>query len=189
MSWNWAKRRLPLKLHIKKYSRIAKNGCWLWLRAVSNDGYGKFRYKGEYHSAARWAYLAFVGKIPVGLIVLHNCDNPRCVNPLHLRLGTHKDNRRDFMERNPRAFQIMRANMKCANNSLTLKQRQRYAKMGGQAMWAKRPLPHQRKNIGVRSFWNSMSKKERAKFIKWRTTRIIAGHKRNGHHLFGAING
>jgi hypothetical protein len=180
------KKHLPLTAHIKKYSRIAKNGCWLWLRGLSDDGYGKFRYKGNYHSAARWSYLAFVGKIPAGLIVLHNCDNPRCVNPSHLRIGTHKDNRKDFMERNPNAFRIMRANIKCANDTLTPEQRKQYAKMGGEAMWAKRPLPHQRKNMGVRNFWNSMSKKERAEFVKQRTIKIIAGHRRNRNISFGA---
>jgi hypothetical protein len=50
---------------------------------------------GRKRKAPRAAWLLLVGPIPGGLLVLHNCDNPPCVNPGHLRLGTHKDNAHD----------------------------------------------------------------------------------------------
>ena len=49
--------------------------------------------------AHRWAFERFYGPVPQGLFVLHNCDNPKCINPLHLRAGTAADNMRDCVSR------------------------------------------------------------------------------------------
>src|SRR6266851_3776781 len=69
--------------------------CWFWLGVVQKHeksiGYGLF---GSLY-AHRVAYELYRGPIPEGLQVLHHCDNPRCVNPDHLFLGTSHDNKKD----------------------------------------------------------------------------------------------
>lgn len=74
------------------------SGCWLWLRAASR-GYGAVRVGGKVMAAHRLSYALHKGDIPAGLFVLHNCDNPLCVNPDHLRVGTVKDNADDMVKR------------------------------------------------------------------------------------------
>jgi len=74
---------------------IPESGCHWWIAGVCKDGYGKFKAHGCMQKAHRFAYLAYVGRIPTGIMVLHTCDNPSCVNPEHLFLGTAMDNARD----------------------------------------------------------------------------------------------
>ena len=69
-------------------------GCWLWLGALSKNGYGKATVNGESHYAHRLSFAFHVGA-PVNSLVLHRCDVRCCVNPIHLWLGTHADNMRD----------------------------------------------------------------------------------------------
>ncbi len=69
--------------------------CWDWSGAKDSAGYGKFAF-----NAHRVAYTLVKGPIPSGLMILHECDNPSCCNPEHLRPGTAADNARDMVERN-----------------------------------------------------------------------------------------
>jgi hypothetical protein len=69
--------------------------CWLWLLACNHDGYGKTTYKHRFISAHRFAWELTLGKVPGSKCVLHKCDNPPCVRPSHLFLGTHQDNQND----------------------------------------------------------------------------------------------
>jgi hypothetical protein len=66
--------------------------CWLWMGTRDKDGYGKYHH--NYHSflAHRKAYELTFGEIPDGLYVMHKCNNPPCVNPDHLELGTNREN-------------------------------------------------------------------------------------------------
>ena len=70
--------------------------CWPWLGSLDSHGYGKIHvYNDITLLAHRVSWELAYGSIPTGLCVLHHCDNPRCVNPDHLFLGTHEDNARD----------------------------------------------------------------------------------------------
>lgn len=78
------------------FSKGRPQDCWVWNLAKNNKGYGKFgtgKMSTDY--AHRISFRLFREEIPNGLNVLHTCDNPPCVNPNHLFLGTQKDNGSD----------------------------------------------------------------------------------------------
>jgi hypothetical protein len=70
--------------------------CWLWDGHLKKTGYGQMCAFGKHVAAHRIAYYLFKGPFPAEMHVLHSCDVRRCVNPDHLRLGTHADNMRDM---------------------------------------------------------------------------------------------
>lgn len=74
------------------------DACWTWTASRAKNGYGKFGiggHDGGWIGAHCAAWLITRGEIPCGSCVCHSCDNPICVNPSHLWIGTHKDNARD----------------------------------------------------------------------------------------------
>lgn len=73
----------------------SNTSCWTWPGWKNECGYGVLDRNKHQKFAHRMAYEAWVGIIPPGLCVLHKCDNPPCVNPAHLFLGTRSDNNKD----------------------------------------------------------------------------------------------
>lgn len=71
-------------------------GCWKWTGSLRRE-YGRIFANYKTISVHRFSYELHCGKIPKNKSVLHTCDNPPCVNPKHLFLGTHKDNMRDMI--------------------------------------------------------------------------------------------
>lgn len=79
------------------------SGCWLWEAFTNAGGYGQMTIGKRSDGtilAHRAAWIIYRGDIPEGLGVLHRCDNPPCVNPDHLFLGTEKDNMQDCSRKN-----------------------------------------------------------------------------------------
>lgn len=73
------------------------NGCLEWVASKNNKGYGMSSVRGRFFSAHRLSYILWVGPIPIGLNVLHTCDNPCCILPKHLFSGTQKENQIDCL--------------------------------------------------------------------------------------------
>ncbi len=90
--------------NIKKerfYSKIKKTRkCWLWTAAKNNMGYGVIGNKTGVYLAHRYSYFISKGNIPKHKSVCHTCDNPPCVNPEHLFVGSHKINAADMVRKN-----------------------------------------------------------------------------------------
>src|SRR5213595_2676709 len=88
MKAHWSERYIP----------EPNSGCWLWLGSIDKLGYGKVTVRG-FHLAHRLAYAETKGPIPEGMLVLHKCDVPACINPEHLYVGDSQDNMNDMVMR------------------------------------------------------------------------------------------
>ncbi len=73
--------------------------CWVWLRATNKRGYGIVRYDGNNELAHRRSWLLATGNLPADMDICHHCDNPPCVRPSHLFIGTDADNVADCVSK------------------------------------------------------------------------------------------
>jgi len=90
-----------MKRFWKKVDVKSPDECWEWKAGLNSKGYGNLKHEGKSQLAHRVSYQLKHGAIPKGdgyhgMCVLHKCDNPLCVNPNHLFLGTQKDNMTDM---------------------------------------------------------------------------------------------
>ena len=82
------------------WDKVDKSGdCWMWTASVRGHGYGAFFYKGKVQRANRVSWELENGPIPSGMVIMHTCDNPLCVNPRHLSAGTQKENVQDSISK------------------------------------------------------------------------------------------
>jgi hypothetical protein len=95
-------RRKLARVRRNFFSKVEKTpACWLWIGHKIRRGYGQLRaFNRQRWQAHRLSWLLHYGEIPDGKWVLHRCDNPSCVNPHHLFLGTHDDNVADKVSKN-----------------------------------------------------------------------------------------
>jgi hypothetical protein len=120
--WSGIDKNGPVPTHMSQLGH-----CWLWVRGKYAQGYGclywypaaKNRMK-----AHRASWIIHFGQPPVGLRVLHRCDNKSCVNPDHLFVGTQKDNMHDCMKKGRFHFPInlirhKQCGARCPNAKLT----------------------------------------------------------------------
>ena len=79
-----------------KVDRRSHSECWPWKGCFNSKGYGRMRVRHLYLRAPRLSWIiTFDRPIPDNHVVMHRCDNPACVNPSHLAIGTARDNTRD----------------------------------------------------------------------------------------------
>lgn len=99
-----------------------ENDCWNW-QGKKVRGYGKLIIAGRSYFAHRLSYWLMTGDIPDGLLICHRCDNPACINPEHLFLGTQQDNVADMMQKKRGHFaRINQKGVKNLNAKLSLEE-------------------------------------------------------------------
>lgn len=98
---------------------VKETGCWEWMGAKNSYGYGIFLLPGERPARAhRVMYERRVGPILDGMVIMHICDNPPCVNPDHLKVGTKLDNNRDRIAKRRGKYGLERKNTKLSDQDV-----------------------------------------------------------------------
>jgi hypothetical protein len=129
------------------------NICWVWVgkKAPGKYNYGRF---GNKHSASRFSWELANGAIPDGMFVLHKCDNPPCVNPNHLFLGTQQDNMDDMKNKGRRAS--FRGDL-CGMSKLTWQDAENIRSLGKTQTLAQ--ITTQYKTVAKTTIWSILHNK------------------------------
>ena len=101
-----------------KTERDPETGCEEWTGALDLDGYGVFWLDGKTHRAHRVSYQWFYHTLEDGDVLLHTCDNPICVEPTHLSIGSQSDNLTDMKEKGRAAKGVDNANTKLQESDI-----------------------------------------------------------------------
>jgi hypothetical protein len=124
------------------------NNCWLWLgTSRAYNGYGQTTWKNKCYRVHKLSYTIFKGPVPEGIDVLHRCDNPPCVRPSHLFLGTHLDNMKDCVKKDRHRYGEAHGNSK-----LTEEQVRRIRSLSSEGMSQRaisRMMHFSRRQIGL----------------------------------------
>ena len=94
--------KIPVMVRfMSKVQKGTETECWLWVGATSRSGHGRFLGQ----NAHRWYYKQEVGPVPDDIVLSHQCDQPLCVNPKHLKPTTNAENIKEMWERQRAAYQ------------------------------------------------------------------------------------
>ena len=108
--------RVPFEIRIKRRSVVSSTGCLLWTGRKDSCGYGVMKVGPHSLGAHKVSALLSGAVIPEGMVVMHSCDTPACMNPEHLSVGTQAQNIKDCVNkgRHSRAGRVLWSNRKDA---------------------------------------------------------------------------
>ena len=113
-------RHVPIEQRFWQYVRKT-NSCWIWTGATADWGYGTISIRhGVMRGAHRVSWELHYGSMPHAVCVLHKCDNPPCVRPDHLFLGSLKDNTQDMLAKGRHIVKLTKDQMEEIRNRYAL---------------------------------------------------------------------